>query len=76
MLEAVALALAGGILGLVSGYGIMVLVRAAVPGLPMSTPIEAVIAALVMSLLVGIVSGVAPARRAAALDPIDALRAE
>ena len=54
----------------------MALVRAAVPGLPMSTPIEAVFAALAMSLLVGIVSGVAPARRAADLDPIEALRAE
>jgi len=76
MLEAVALALTGGVLGLLSGFGIMALIRAAVPGLPMSTPIEAVVAAMVMSLLVGIISGVAPARRAADLDPIEALRAE
>ena len=76
MLEAVALALTGGVLGLLSGFGIMALIRAAVPGLPMSTPIEAVLAAMVMSLLVGIISGVAPARRAADLDPIEALRAE
>ena len=76
LLEAVVLSLSGGVLGLVSGFGIMALVREAVPGLPMSTPIEAVIAAMIMSLLVGIISGVAPARRAADLDPIDALRAE
>jgi putative ABC transport system permease protein len=70
------LSLFGGLLGLVCGFGITALMRAAVPGLPMSTPVEAVVAALAMSLLVGVVSGVAPARRAADLDPIDALRAE
>ena len=37
---------------------------------------SAVAAAVLMSLVVGAVSGVAPARRAASLDPIDALRAE
>lgn len=76
LLEAVALAFAGGLLGLAGGFGITAAMRAVVPGLPMSTPVEAVVAALVMSLVVGMVSGVAPARRAAALDPIDALRAE
>ncbi len=60
LLEAVVLSMAGGVLGLASGFGITALVRAAVPGLPMRTPIEAVAAALAMSLVVGIVSGVAP----------------
>jgi putative ABC transport system permease protein len=76
LLEAVALAVAGGLLGLATGFGITFLMRAAVPGLPMSTPVEAVIAALAMSLVVGVVSGVAPARRAASLDPVEALRTE
>ncbi len=76
LLEAVVLSMAGGLLGLAAGFGITGAARAAVPGLPMSTPVEAVIAALGMSLLVGVASGVAPARRAAGLDPIEALRAE
>jgi putative ABC transport system permease protein len=76
ILEAVLLAVAGGGLGLVVGFGIGAVMRALVPGLPLRTPVEAVVAALAMSLIVGVVSGLAPARRAAGLDPIDALRAE
>jgi putative ABC transport system permease protein len=76
ILEAVLLAVAGGGLGLVAGFGIGAVMRALVPGLPLRTPLEAVAAALAMSLIVGVASGLAPARRAAGLDPIDALRAE
>jgi putative ABC transport system permease protein len=72
----VLLAVAGGGLGLAAGLAITSFVQAAVPGLPLSTPALAVVAALVMCLIVGMISGVAPARRAAELDPIDALRAE
>jgi putative ABC transport system permease protein len=76
LLESVLLASAGGALGLIAGFVITTFGRAAVPGLPLSTPPMAVAAALAMCLIVGVVSGVAPARRAAELDPIDALRAE
>jgi putative ABC transport system permease protein len=47
-----------------------------VPGLPIETPLVFVGAALATSLGVGLLSGVLPARRAASLDPIEALRAE
>jgi putative ABC transport system permease protein len=76
LLESVLLAVAGGFLGLAAGLGLVGLGRAAVPNLPLSTPPLAIIAALAMCLLVGVISGVAPARRAADLDPVEALRTE
>ncbi len=76
LLESIALAGAGGAFGLGVGLGGATLAEALVPGLPLDTPPGAVVAALVMSLVVGVVSGVARARRAAALDPVEALRAE
>jgi putative ABC transport system permease protein len=74
--EASLLSLAGGALGVAAGMGIAALLRLLVPGLPVQTPIRFVLAALLVSLLVGLASGVLPARRAAALDPVDALHAE
>jgi len=74
--EAAALAIAGGILGVLVGVGAAWGLRLIVPGLPLATPLRYVVAALVVSTAVGLASGVLPARRAAALDPVDALRAE
>lgn len=76
LLQASLLATAGGALGVLVGLGIIQLLHFAVPGLPVSTPIEYVVAALALSFVVGLLSGVLPARRAAGLDPIEALRAE
>ena len=58
------------------GLGIAALLRALVPGMPVYTPLRYVLAALVVSLITGLLSGVVPARRAASLDPIEALRVE
>jgi putative ABC transport system permease protein len=76
LLEAVTLSIAGGLGGLAAGYCIRWGLRLAVPGLPMAIPWYAVVGALVMSFAVGMGSGWLPARRAASLDPVEALRAE
>jgi len=74
--EAVLLSTLGGVLGLALGMGAAQALRLYVPALPVSTPPEYVLLAVGISLLVGIASGLLPARRAAALDPVAALAAE
>ena len=74
--EATLLSVGGGILGLAIGFGLAQLLRLLVPGLPVQTPLLYAGLALAVSLLVGIASGILPARRAAQLDPVEALGAE
>lgn len=74
--EAAALSTVGGALGVLGGMGTAALLRLAIPGLPVSTPPLFVALAVGVSLLTGLLSGLLPARRAAALDPIEALRTE
>jgi putative ABC transport system permease protein len=76
LLEAVILTMIGGVCGLAVGLGIAALLRIGVPGLPVYTPPSYALAAVAVSALAGLVAGVLPARRAAALDPVEALRAE
>ena len=73
--EAILLSLVGGVAGIAvsvagsSGFAQTV-------GWPISIPPRAVLVAMVSSVAVGICSGFYPARRAARLDPIEALRHE
>jgi putative ABC transport system permease protein len=64
------------VLGVLVGMGIAETLRLALPRLPVHTPPHYIAASIATSLAVGLVSGVLPARRAAALDPVAALRTE
>jgi len=76
LVEAVLLALAGGACGLAAGLAIASLFGWIVPDLPVHVPAVHVAAALAVSAATGLFAGVAPARRAARLDPLEALREE
>jgi putative ABC transport system permease protein len=71
--EAAALSAIGGVAGLAIAGSLIVAVRGMYPAFPMQPPPWAMPAALLVSLSVGVLFGVLPARRAARLDPIGAL---
>jgi putative ABC transport system permease protein len=73
MVEAVLLSLTGGLLGIGLGYLGATLLRYLYPTFPAYPPLWAVLAGLGTALVSGLVFGVMPARRAAQLDPIQAL---
>jgi putative ABC transport system permease protein len=74
--EAVVLSAIGGFAGLVLGIGIGQLLHATIPALPVHTPITFVVLAESIAVIIGLAAGVVPARHAARLDPVEALRAE
>jgi putative ABC transport system permease protein len=76
LLEAMVLTFFGGIVGVTLAVGISNLIMLLIPSLPASVPLWAVITGLAVSIGVGLIFGVLPARKAARLDPIEALRYE
>ena len=78
LIEAVTLSALGGAIGLALGYGIGAAVAGVLPGdwPPAHVPFWAVALSFGFSTLVGVFFGIYPAGKAAALDPIDALRYE
>lgn len=74
--EAAMLAAMGGAAGLAGAVAIAWMLRLFVPALPVSTPWWFAILAEGMAIVVGLAAGVLPARRAAMMEPVDALRAE
>jgi putative ABC transport system permease protein len=76
LIESVVIASIGGLVGLALGAGIIGVTRMAMPGLPVRLSPWIAFTALGFSAAVGVISGVIPARSAAALDPVEALRYE
>lgn len=76
LLEAMVLTFFGGMIGVTAAIAISNLIMLLIPSLPASIPLWAVISGLVVSVSVGLVFGVLPARKASRLDPIECLRYE
>jgi putative ABC transport system permease protein len=75
LIEALTLSLLGGLIGIVVGFGVSALIGQ-IAGWGVQLSLSTVAAAVLFSLAVGVVFGVWPARQAARLDPIQALRYE
>ena len=76
LIEAVAVCLLGGLLGVLLSYGLGIIVGSLSDSIVMSFSLESIIAAVVTSTLIGVGFGFMPARSASRLNPIEALSRE
>lgn len=76
LFEAMMLTFLGGVLGVILSIGVSRLLLLLVPSMPASIPTWAVVTGLTVSVGVGLIFGVWPARKASRLDPIECLRYE
>ncbi|OGA20537.1 MAG: peptide ABC transporter permease [Betaproteobacteria bacterium RIFCSPLOWO2_02_FULL_65_24] len=74
--EAALLAAVGGAAGLLLGWAIALALQLGLPALPVHTPWSYAVLAELVAVVVGLAAGVMPARSAARLDPLEALRSE
>jgi putative ABC transport system permease protein len=76
LFEAMTLTSLGGVFGIILAIAISLIIVAIIPQLPANVPLWAVITGLTVSVAIGLIFGVWPAKKAAQLDPIEALRYE
>jgi putative ABC transport system permease protein len=76
LFEAITLTGVGGVFGIILAISISFIVILLIPQLPAAIPLWAVITGLTVSVAIGLIFGVWPARKAAQLDPIESLRYE
>jgi putative ABC transport system permease protein len=74
--EAMTLTFLGGFAGVLLAIGVSQILMFFIPSLPATIPIWAVVAGLLVSVAVGLLFGVWPARKASRLDPVECLRYE
>jgi putative ABC transport system permease protein len=75
LLEAVFLAATGGVIGLMGAAG-LAKIGSLIAGVELRVTLPYILLALLVSTAVGVLSGLYPARKAARMDPVEALRAE
>jgi putative ABC transport system permease protein len=75
LIESITLSVVGGVLGVLLGVGASILISKTLNWPTLISPVS-IFASVIFSVFVGVAFGYYPARKASALDPIDALRYE
>ena len=73
LMEAIIICLIAGLFGMGIAYGLSIIINNFFPS---SMPMGLAVGAIMLSVIIGVISGLVPSYRAARLDPIDALRYE